>query len=92
MKNKIKILSLIMILGLILSGCTEEKGEVNTSNSSNEEATVEETTSEEEISKIEPLTLNLEGGDWGYLTPYAHYSRGPGSYKMQLISDGMMER
>lgn len=36
--------------------------------------------------------LNLEGGDWGYPSPYTHYFRGPGAYKMQLIFDSMLER
>lgn len=44
------------------------------------------------IPEVAPLTLNLEGGDWGYLTPYTHYSRGPGAYKMKLIFDSMLER
>lgn len=36
--------------------------------------------------------LRLAGGDWGYPTPWAHYSRGPGGYKMQLIFDSLLER
>jgi peptide/nickel transport system substrate-binding protein len=39
-----------------------------------------------------PLVINLEGGDWGYPTPYAHYSRGPGIFKMRLIFDSLLER
>lgn len=40
----------------------------------------------------ESVVLNLEGGDWGYPSPYTHYSRGPGSYKMKLIFDSLLER
>jgi peptide/nickel transport system substrate-binding protein len=40
----------------------------------------------------QPLVINLEGGDWGYPTPYAHYSRGPGSFKMRMIFDSLLER
>lgn len=40
----------------------------------------------------EEVVLNLEGGDWGYPSPYAHYSRGPGAYKMRLIFDSLLER
>jgi peptide/nickel transport system substrate-binding protein len=36
--------------------------------------------------------IRLAGGDWGYLSPYAHYPRGPGSFKMRLIFDGLLER
>jgi len=37
-------------------------------------------------------TLRLEGGDWGLPTPYAHYPRGPGGFKMCLIFDSLLER
>lgn len=36
--------------------------------------------------------INLEGGDWGYPTPFAHYTRGPGIYKMTLLFDSLLER
>lgn len=36
--------------------------------------------------------IRLAGGDWGYLSPYAHYPRGPGSFKMRLIFDSLLER
>lgn len=39
-----------------------------------------------------PTVVNLEGGDWGYPTPFTHYSRGPGIYKMTLIFDSLLER
>ena len=35
--------------------------------------------------------IRLAGGDYGYLSPYTHYMRGPGSYKMSLIFDGLLE-
>ncbi|MEW9121740.1 MAG: ABC transporter substrate-binding protein [Thermotaleaceae bacterium] len=40
----------------------------------------------------EPVILRLAGGDYGYPSPYLHYSRGPGSYKMRLIFDSLLER
>ena len=40
----------------------------------------------------EPVVIKLEGGDWGYPSPFAHYSRGPGSFKMALIFDSLLER
>ncbi len=86
MKNKIKVLSLIMIFTLIFSACSQEdKNNINSTLQDQEVAS-------EEISNKEPLILNLEGGDWGYPSPYTHYSRGPGSYKMRLIFDSMLER
>ncbi len=39
-----------------------------------------------------PLVLRLEGGDWGYPSPFAHYPRGPGGFKMALIFDSLLER
>lgn len=36
--------------------------------------------------------IRLQGGDWGYPTPFAHYPRGPGGYKMCLIFDSLLER
>jgi len=39
-----------------------------------------------------PLVIRLEGGDWGFPSPFAHYSRGPGSSKMKLIYDSLLEK
>lgn len=39
-----------------------------------------------------PTIIKLQGGDWGYPTPFSHYSRGPGIYKMTLIFDSLLER
>ena len=36
--------------------------------------------------------IHLAGGDYGYPSPYAHYPRGPGGYKMCLIFDSLLER
>lgn len=48
--------------------------------------------SQEELEKKEPLVIRLEGGDWGYCSPYTHYSRGPGIFKMRLVFDSMLEK
>lgn len=83
---------LIVLLMFVLSGCSPkpagEKQVAQVGEDTNNEAIVKE---EAEISD-EPIILNLEGGDWGYPTPYAHYSRGPGAYKMKLIFDSLIER
>lgn len=42
--------------------------------------------------RANPLIISLEGGDIGYPTPYNHYPRGPGIYKMCLIFDSLLER
>ncbi|WP_350344629.1 ABC transporter substrate-binding protein [Proteinivorax tanatarense] len=37
-------------------------------------------------------TIKLAGGDWGYPSPFLHYPRGPGGFKMQMIFDSLLER
>ena len=37
-------------------------------------------------------TIHLSGGDSGYPTPFMHYPRGPGIYKMNLIFDSLIEK
>jgi hypothetical protein len=37
------------------------------------------------------VILRLSGGDWGLPSPYRHYHRGPGIFKMQLIYDSSLE-
>ena len=36
---------------------------------------------------VEMLTIADSTGDWGYPSPYGHYSRGPGYVRMSLIFD-----
>ncbi|HPS91418.1 MAG TPA: ABC transporter substrate-binding protein [Methanothrix sp.] len=36
--------------------------------------------------------IHLSGGDSGYPTPFMHYPRGPGIYKMNLIFDSLIEK
>jgi peptide/nickel transport system substrate-binding protein len=43
------------------------------------------------VSKKNANIVRLQGGDWGYPTPYAHYPRGPGGYKTNLIFDSLLE-
>ena len=54
------------------------------------ETTLDQST--EKNSGATPLVLRLEGGDWGYPSPFAHYPRGPGGFKMALIFDSLLER
>lgn len=36
--------------------------------------------------------IRLEGGDYGFPSPYSHYPRGPGGFKRNLIFDSLLER
>ena len=84
MKKLVKVLTLIMVVVLLLSGCSANNKDVDVSQKEESEKKVEE--------KTEPLEINLPGGDWGYPSPYTHYSRGPGVFKMRLIFDSLLER
>lgn len=86
-----KLLLLFMALILAFTGCQKDnvKQEVKEAKETKEVEVAEET---KESEKQTPLAINLAGGDYGYLSPFTHYSRGPGSYKMALIFDGLLER
>ncbi len=74
----LKIASLIVMVLVTLTGI------VGCSNS--------EKAAKKEVNANSPVVINLEGGDWGYPTPFSHYSRGPGVFKMTLIFDSLLER
>ncbi len=78
-------LALLLIL-FSTAGCRQE--------SAREPADVSKqgTSAPEETEKTEPLVIRLEGGDWGYSSPYTHYSRGPGIFKMRLVFDSLLEK
>ena len=40
--------------------------------------------------KVDVLTIADSTGDWGYPSPYGHYSRGPGYIRMSLIFDTLI--
>ena len=93
-KNKLKLiiknvvpcfLTLLLILFSAV-GCQQESVQ------GPGDAPGEDTSSLEEPEKQEPLIIRLEGGDWGYSSPYTHYSRGPGIFKMRLVFDSMLEK
>lgn len=41
-------------------------------------------------SQIESYTIGDSTGDWGYPSPYAHYSRGPGYVRMSFIFETLV--
>lgn len=84
-----KLLLLFMVLVLAFTGCKENGTKQEVKEETKEVEVAEETKENEDKT---PLVINLAGGDYGYLSPFTHYSRGPGSYKMALIFDGLLER
>lgn len=71
----------ILLCAALLFSCSSKSG-----SSSPEEKSADAAKAGEE------LVIRLFGDDYGYPTPYAHYPRGPGGYKMALIFDTLLER
>ncbi|NPV61740.1 MAG: ABC transporter substrate-binding protein [Methanotrichaceae archaeon] len=42
------------------------------------------------VDEVEVLTIADSTGDWGFPSPYGHYSRGPGYVRMSLIFDTLV--
>ncbi len=77
--NKIKLfIVLIILVCLVFTVGCQEKSSSNGSNN------VDQNT--------QPLILKLAGGDYGEPSPYQHYPRGPGIYKMRLVFDSLIEK
>ncbi|SHK22138.1 ABC transporter substrate-binding protein [Paramaledivibacter caminithermalis] len=47
---------------------------------------------EETVESNNDIIIRLAGGDWGFPSPYLHYSRGPGGFKMYLLFDSLLEK
>ncbi len=84
MKKRLVKLSMIFISVIFLISCRGEEGD---SLKKDKDLVLEDNKIVEDS-----LILNLQGGDWGYLSPFVHYTRGPGYYKMRLIFDSLLER
>jgi len=75
---------LFVVLLFCVAGCDD-----NQANQANQAEKYDESTAK---SPAVVDVIHLEGGDWGYPTPFAHYPRGPGGFKMALIFDSLLER
>lgn len=78
------LLALLMALSLFLTGCGT--GEAPAEKAPEKGAAESAAPKAAETAE----TITLGGGDWGYPTPFAHYSRGPGSRKKALVYDTLM--
>lgn len=75
-------LAIILVLGAVLAGgCTDEKEKSAPTNT--------ESTPSPSIPPI-VYTIADPTGDWGFPSPYAHYSRGPGYTRMQFIFETLV--
>ncbi len=82
MKIKLKkIMIPIVLAAMLMSGCAQT---VDTS--------VEETAQVDEQKDNSVDVIRLATEDWGQPSPFTHYSRGPGSFKMQMVFDSLLER
>lgn len=81
-----KSLAVCLFLMLIVAGCDDMKAS-DVRQPLKEGADMSRADGEYEVG-----TLRLQGGDWGYPSPFAHYPRGPGGFKMCLIFDSLLER
>lgn len=77
----IRMLCCLLLAFLVIS-CSQEPEEV-----SQNQAAISNINTPGQVEVI-----HLAGGDYGYPSPYAHYPRGPGGYKMCLIFDSLLER
>ncbi|BHH85847.1 ABC transporter substrate-binding protein [Desulforhopalus sp. 52FAK] len=69
---------------LLFSGCDSDQRNV-TPGADNKSGTASSSSDAVDV-------IRLAGGDWGYPSPFAHYPRGPGGFKMALIFDSLLER
>lgn len=91
--DKKKLLFSVFLTALILitAGCTDQDNAQPETMA--KEALVEETLTENSVEGSQSVdTVNLEGGDYGYPQPFTIYPRGPGSSKVRMIFDSLVER
>jgi peptide/nickel transport system substrate-binding protein len=82
MKRKVAQGALMLLFMAMMIACSKPEAET-------EQADKKQGGSEK---AYEVEVIRMEGGDWGYPTPFAHYPRGPGGFKMALIFDSLLER
>ncbi|MBP2134409.1 peptide/nickel transport system substrate-binding protein [Methanomicrobium sp. W14] len=84
MKKYQKILAGVLLIAVFLvmsSGCTGQQSSGGGSVSENNSSGV-----------LAADVVHLSGGDYGYPQPFTIYPRGPGSSKVRLIFDSLVER
>lgn len=78
MKRLIAIIMMLLIsINLVACSSTNENAQVQIKN---------------DIGDNKDEAIRMVGGDWGLPSPYLHYSRGPGGFKMYLLFDSLLEK
>ncbi len=80
---------LALLLVCLLAGCNSAPTPTATSvpAAPTSASTLEPTSTPSPPPTLEPVALTLPGDDWGYPSPFAFYSRGPGYLRMSFIFD-----
>ncbi|MDD1689612.1 MAG: ABC transporter substrate-binding protein [Methanoregula sp.] len=87
-KSGIIIIVIALIcLAVVLAGCTSQNSSQTTSASTGSAAT-----SGAGQGATQAEIVHLTGGDYGYPQPFTIYPRGPGSSKVGMIFDSLLER
>lgn len=71
------LLGLVICVAVLATGCTSQNSTANTSLAS--------VSSQADV-------IRLSGGDYGYPQPFTCYPRGPGTYKVGMIFDSLIEK
>lgn len=84
-RKRLLVLFSVLLIGLSLmtTGCTDQD-----SAQAGELAEIENTAEGSQAVDV----VNLSGGDCGYPQPFTIYPRGPGSSKVRMIFDSLLER
>lgn len=93
MKKKIALL-LVLVMLFFTAACGTEKAsnkDVQNDMAQNVQSSGANAGQDDGSVERKPVVINLSGGDYGYPSPYLHYSRGPGIYKMELVFDSLLE-
>ena len=81
-RNRIGLLLLLLLVVGWVAGCTSSPVPAATSTSASDSPS-----GEVAPSASESVVLTLPGEDWGYPSPFAFYSRGPGYIRMSFLFD-----
>lgn len=83
------ILLSVLLLGMLalIPGCGTSP---STASEPDVTSTPDSSSSPQSVSQIDTYTIADSTGDWGFPSPYGHYSRGPGYMRMQFIFETLV--
>jgi peptide/nickel transport system substrate-binding protein len=87
MRKTTSFLFLALVLTSLVAGCKPASSPTATPVPAADTPTLPPTSTPVSTLTPAPATLTLPGDDWGYPSPFAFYSRGPGYIRMSLLFD-----